>query len=97
MDRTEAAISRIEDGIERGIDQAYARRVQPVLRRHRKTLRRYEQLKRDGKMASARRLVKASGLMDELVAAISAAGEDAAVLIRTGMTRIREAVDEDAP
>lgn len=95
MLRSEAASDRIVAEVGREIDRAYARRLRPVLRRYAKTMRRIDALIADDRPGAARRLYRTSGLLDELVEALSGGGADAARLIREGQARIREAVDED--
>ena len=98
MDRTISKADRLERLMYGDIDALYDRLTAPVLKKHRKTLERFETLLEKGRAAEARRLLSSSGFLSDMTKALSQAGRQAGTIIRRRMREIREvAADDDAP
>ena len=77
------------------IHAAYDGVLEPVFRRHRRTLAKLEKLVDAGEAGRARVLWRTSGLLDDMVAALVEAGGTSADAIRDGLRHIREVVTRD--
>lgn len=98
MDRTILKADRIERLMYGDIDALYDRLTAPVLKKHRKTLERFETLLEEARPAEARRILASSGFLSDMTRALSQAGREARYIIRRRMLEIREVfADADAP
>lgn len=98
MDRTISKSDRLERLMYGDIDALYDRLTAPVLKKHQKTLERFETLLEKDRAAEARRMLASSGFLSDLTKALSQAGRESGVIIRRRMRQIREvAADDDAP
>ena len=98
MDRTISKADQLERLMYGDIDALYDRLTAPVLKKHQKTLERFETLLEKDRAAEARRLLASSGFLSEMTKALSQAGQEAGAIIRHRMREIREvAADDDAP
>lgn len=80
------------------IDALYDRLTAPVLKKHQKTLERFETLLEKNRASEARRMLASSGFLSDMTKALSQAGQESGVIIRRRMLEIREVVaDDDAP
>lgn len=77
------------------IDALYDRLTAPVLKKHRKTLERFETLLEESRPAEARRNLASSGFLADMTKALSQAGQEAGAIIRRRMREIREVVADD--
>lgn len=97
MDRTIAKADRLEWLMYGDIDALYDRLTAPVLKKHQKTLERFETLLGKDRAGEARRLLHASGFLSDMTKALSQAGQESGVIIRRRMREIREvSADDDA-
>lgn len=78
-----------------GIGSTYADIVDPVLKRHKKTLEKIEKYNEQGKRGLARSLFRSSGLLDDLTEAIARAGQQASETIRRQRIGIMEVMADD--
>lgn len=98
MDRTIAKADRLERMMYSEIDALYDRLTAPVLKKHHKTLERFETLLEKDRAAEARRLLASSGFLSDMTRALSQAGRESGDIIRRRMLEIREVfADDDAP
>lgn len=98
MDRMITKADRLERLMYGDIDALYDRMTAPVLKKHQKTLERFETLLEKDRAAEARRLLASSGFFSDMTKALSQAGQESGVIIRRRMREIREvAADDDAP
>ncbi len=98
MDRTISKADRLELLMYGDIDALYDRLTAPVLKKHRKTLERFETLLEEARPAEARRMLASSGFLADMTKALSQAGQEAGAIIRRRMREIRGvAADDDAP
>lgn len=95
MDRTISKADRLERLMYGDIDALYDRLTSPVLKKHRKTLERFETLLEEARPAEARRMLASSGFLADMTKALSQAGQEAGVIIRRRMQEIREVVADD--
>lgn len=94
-DQDMLAAVKIEQQMLDNIDSAYHNILQPVLKKHRKTLEKLDKLLKAGSAARARVLWRRSGIIEDLAAAIAGAGNMSSAAIRNGLTQIREVVSHD--
>lgn len=92
MDQGMQTASKIENEMLRSIDDAYRNVLSPVLKKHRRTLQKLDELIASGETARARVLWRSSGLLEDLAAALARSGMLSAATVRRGLDRIREAV-----
>lgn len=92
MDQEMKTASKIEMEMLRNIDEAYRDVLSPVLKKHRRTLQKLDELIASGETARARVLWRSSGLLEDLAAALAKSGMLSAATVRRGLDRIREAV-----
>lgn len=98
MDRAIIDSDRIGADVLNDIGATYAGIVDPVLKRHKKTLEKIEKYNEQGKRGLARSLFRSSGLLDDLAVAIALAGQQAAETIRRQHIGIVEVMaDDDGP
>lgn len=95
MDRTITKADRLERLMYGDIDALYDRLTAPVLKKHRKTLERFETLLEKDRAAEARRLLSSSSFLSDMTKALSQAGQQAGTIIRCRMREIREVVADD--
>ena len=95
MDRTITKADRLERLMYGDIDALYDRLTAPVLKKHKKTLERFETLLEEARPAEARRMLASSGFLADMTKALSQAGQEAGVIIRRRMQEIREVVADD--
>ena len=80
----------------RDIGAAHRSVIEPVLRKHRQTLKKLDVLMQDGAAGRANALWRKSGLLDDLAKAISAANGASVDVLRQGIRDVREVVKADA-
>lgn len=98
MDRTISKADRLERMMYGEIDALYDRLTAPVLKKHQKTLERFETLLEKDRAAEARRLLASSGFLSDMTRALSHAGRESGDIIRRRMLEIREVfARDDAP
>jgi hypothetical protein len=79
----------------RDCGRAYDQRVAAVLAKHKATFAQMRKMEARGEYDRVPVLFRSSGLLDELVAAIAAAGQVSSVVIRVGVDAIREVMADD--
>ena len=89
------AADRIEFGVLRELERMYPAAVSPLMKKHEKTLEKLDKLMQSGATGRARVLIRRSGLLKDLAAAIAGAGSDAVSLIRGEINGIKEAVKRE--
>ena len=94
-DDTVQAADRIEFGVLRELERMYPAAVSPLMKKHKKTLEKLDKLMQSGATGRARVLIRRSGLLKDLAAAIAGAGSDAVSLIRGEINGIKEAVKRE--
>lgn len=95
MDRMISKADRLERLMYGDIDALYDRLTAPVLKKHQKTLERFETLLEKDRAAEARRMLDSSGFLADMTKALSQAGQEAGAIIRRRMREIREVVADD--
>jgi hypothetical protein len=80
----------------RDIGAAHRSVIEPVLRKHRQTLKKLDKLMQDGAAGRANALWRKSGLLDDLAKAIAAANGASVNVLRQGIRDVREVVRADA-
>lgn len=97
---SEAAVERYADRLEeqtiRRSNAAYSAAMRDVLRKHKATLDKVEALEVKGDYRAVRRLVRSSGLLDDMAQALALAGRQSAEIIRGMMGAEREAVRDES-
>jgi Glu-tRNA(Gln) amidotransferase subunit E-like FAD-binding protein len=91
-DATVLKADALERDVMRKVARMYPAAFSPVLDKHRKTLEKLDKLMQSGATGRARALVRQSGLLRDVAAAIASAGVDAVALIRGEVDGIKEAV-----
>jgi hypothetical protein len=91
-DATVLKADALERDVMRKVARMYPAAFSPVLDKHRKTLENLDKLMQSGATGRARALVRQSGLLRDVAAAIAFAGADAVALIRGEVDGIKEAV-----
>ena len=94
-DRAVAQADRIEAETFRELERMYPAAVSPLMKKHKKTLEKLDKLMQSGATGRARVLIRRSGLLKDLAAAIAGAGSDAVSLIRGEINGIKEAVKRE--
>lgn len=82
----------LEREVLKKVARMYPAAFSPVLEKHRGTLEKLDKLMQSGATGRARALVRQSGLLRDVAAALASAGADAVSLIRGEMDGIKEAV-----
>ena len=80
----------------RDIGTAHRNVIEPVLRKHRQTLKKLDKLMQDGAAGRAKALWRKSGLLDDLAKAIATANGASVDVLRQGIRDVREVVRADA-
>lgn len=91
-DNAVQAADRMELGVLRELERMYPAAVSPLMKKHEETLAKLDKLMQSGAAGRARVLMRRSGLLKDLAAAIARAGSDAVSLIRGEIKGIKEAV-----
>ena len=94
-DNAVQAADRMELGVLRELERMYPAAVSPLMKKHEETLAKLDKLMQSGAAGRARVLMRRSGLLKDLAAAIARAGSDAVSLIRGEIKGIKEAVKRE--
>lgn len=94
-DKALRAADRVEAAALNQIHKGYEDAVEAVLDRHKDTIRQIGVLEQDGHAARARRLYRASGLLEDLAQALSQAARQAGEEIRRMRSGVLEVMSDD--
>ena len=95
MDRAIRDSDRLGMKAQDEVEAAYDGIVTPILVRYRPTIERIEKYNEQGKRGLARSLFRSSGLLDDLVEAITGAGKKASQAVQRQRVGILEVMADD--
>lgn len=98
--RSESEVEKVVEELEESTiaqsNRAYGAAMREVLAKHKATLDRVAALEKKGDYASVRRVVRSSGLLNDVAIALAKAGRDSAKAIRAMLESDREAVRSES-
>ena len=96
-DRAYVQSARIEADTFRELERLFPAAVSPLMEKHKATFAKLEKLEAEGAIGRARVLIRRSGLLLDVAKALAAAGKEAASLIRSEVSGVKEVAADDDP